>query len=223
MNKNVREIERMIEESRIRTMDEDYQGAIESLEQALEIIKKHPFLGGSYLDEVLWTLGNLCGVAQQYEKAVKIEEVEISNMLKRKHITCLNTAKLSEEEASRLISLYLCSGTAYMNLDKPEKARNQFALGYTLAYIHFGEYDVRTLKQAYNIACQELLSGDQAEGIRQLKYCYYDMREHLGEHSEYTQKAKSTLLEVDENPDELYARHMEMRKVVREQFSKMWE
>lgn len=223
MNKNVREIERLIEESRLRTVDEDYQGAIESMEKALEIIEKYPFLGSSYLDFVLWTLGNLYGVAKQYEKAVKIEELEISNMLQRHRITCLNNAKLSEEDASRLISLYLCLGTAYMNLDQSEKAKDQYAMGYTVAYVHFGEFDVRTLKQAYNIACRELLSGDQTEGIRQLKYCYYDMREHLGESSEYTQKARSVLLQVEENPDDLYTKHMEMRKIVGEEFSKMWQ
>ena len=223
MKKDVREIERLIEEGRFRTVDEDYQGAIESMEQALKIIKKYPFLGDSYLDSVFWTLGNLYGVTKQYEKAVKIEELEIGNMLKRHRITCLNNARLSEEDASRLISLYLCLGTAYMNLNQSEKARDRYAMGYTLAYVHFGEFDERTLKQAYNIACRELFSGNQTEGIRQLKYCYYDMREHLGENSEYTQKAKSILLQVEENPDELYANHMELRKIVREELSKMWQ
>ena len=40
MNKEAREIEKLIEESRPHIEDEDYQGAIENLEQALEIIKQ---------------------------------------------------------------------------------------------------------------------------------------------------------------------------------------
>ena len=223
MNKNVREIEKLIAEGQHYATSGAYQDAIDSMEQALEIIKKHPFLDGSYADAVTWMLGNLYGVTRQYEKAVEIEEQQINAMLERHHITNISDAQLSEEDATKLISLYLCLGTAYMNLEQPEKAKNQYALGYTMAYMNFGEFDERTLKQAYNIACRELLSGDQAEGIRHIQSCYYDMREHLGENSEYTRKAKDTLLQLEENPDELYAKHMKMRKLVREEFSKMWQ
>ena len=80
----------------------------------------------------------------------------------------------------------------------------------------FGEYEISTLKQAFNIACVELLNGDANEGLRQLEYCYYDMRDYLGENNELTRHAEYVLKEQNDNPDELYTAYKLVRASARE-------
>jgi tetratricopeptide (TPR) repeat protein len=222
-NESEKKFEEAIEKSGKFVAKGDYESAIQLLESICILMKKHPTVAADYIDFVLWTLGNLYGITSQYEKAVEIEELEINNIMKTYNIKYLNEANLDDEMASRLISLYLCCGTAYMNLNRTEEAKNQYERGYMLSYLQYGEYDVRSLKQAYNIACHELLSGEEQEGIRQIKSCYFDMREHLGIDNEYTKKAMDTLLKLKEDPDQLYKIHMEMREIIKTQLCKMWE
>lgn len=216
MKKKIELVEKLIKDSKQCSAVEDYHNAIKKLEQVLDILQKCPPIEAEYIDDVLWGLGNLYGVTQQHERATKIEEIEISNMLNYYNVENFVNARLPEEVASKLASLYLCLGTDYMSLGMNEKAREQYTIGYTLSFFNFGEFDERTLKQAYNIAATEWLCGDEKEGIRQIEYCYYDMRDHLGENSQYTLKAKQTLLQVGEKPDELYNMHQKFRKNAKE-------
>ena len=62
----------------------------------------------------------------------------------------------------------------------------------------------------------ELLHGNVDEGIRQLCYVYYDMREHLGVSNEYTQRVESVLKQYGvKNPDDRYTEYITMREAAR--------
>ena len=160
---------------------------------------------------------------ESYEKQIELYQEKINEIWDKNEATNLVEAEFTEEEADCLVSHFLNMGTLSMRVDAREDAMEYYSVGYFLAYKHFGEFDERTLKQSYNMACVDMFSEnpeEQLESIRQLEYCYYDMREHLGETNQYTKIARKLLKKFSKNPDQLYKDHLRMRKMIQESFEK---
>lgn len=189
----------------------DYPNAIACLNNIIKEIKIDDRNIDYILDNVLWPLGNLYHAINQYDKALEIENMEYEWLFTRDNSN-ENFLNLSEALAKKMVKFCLSHGVTYSCLNRSVEAKDIFELGYWIAFHYFGEYDIETLKLAYNIAGIELEHGNTEEGIRQMKYCYYDMREHLDRENEYVIRAETVLKNVlDIDPNQLYEEHFENR------------
>ncbi len=212
MKRDDKEIEKLLNKAQEHSSYGNHSKAIQCLEQARKIVQMNPFLSDKYMPDILWPLGNLYGVNKQYDKAAEVEEIELDSLLELCNSEPPNSAKLEEDIASRIVSICLCLGTAYANLEEFDKAKERYVLGYAMSFFNFGEYDEKTLKQLFNWASLEMLHGDTNEGTKQLMYCYYDMLEHLGESNYYTQHAKDVLTQAGKDMDKEYSAFVELKK-----------
>lgn len=212
-NKN---IEELINKANCYSAQHDYPNAIVCLKRAIEIFEVDDNNVVLYFDNVLWPLGKLYHTTKQYDEALKIENIEYDLLLSMDNPDG-NFTKLSEDSARRFVKFCLSHGVTYSLLNKPTDARNIFSLGYWISFHHFGEFEIETLKLAYNIASVELMHGNKDEGIRLMEFCYFDMREHLGTENECVKQVEGVLKIVkDEDPSQLYKNFLEFRKNAKE-------
>lgn len=210
--KKMKYLEKAIEQAMRNVQTGDFVAAIPSFEIAFDELQKQTSCDNEMFEYVVWMLANLYGATANTEKSIQMHTLFIDYICQKYQVSNLAEVKMPEEKLSQLISLLLGLGKAYVQTNHLDAARRQFEMGYTLSFMNFGEFDERTLKQEYNMACINLYDGNEAEAIRQLKFCYFDMREHLGTLHPITKKAEETLGLCEQKPDELYREHLMMKK-----------
>ena len=215
-------LEELITKAKCYSAQNDYSNAIVCLNQAIELFEVNDNNVVFYFDNVLWPLSNLYHATKNFEEALKIENIEYEILLSMDNPDG-NHTELSEDSARRFVKFCLSHGVTYSFLNKPDDARNIFSLGYWISFHHFGEFDIETLKLAYNLAGIELMHGNKEEGIRLMEFCYFDMREHLDIENDYVKQAENFLKSVkDDEPSQLYEKHIECRKNAKEALDSIW-
>lgn len=209
-------LEELINKANYFSAQNDYSNAIVCLNQAIELFEVNDNNVVFYFDNVLWPLSNLHHATKNYDEALKIENIEYELLLSMDNPDG-DFTELSEDSARRFVKFCLSHGLTYSYLNRPNDSRNIFSLGYWISFHHFGEYNVETLKLAYNLAGIELMHGDKEEGIRLVEFCYFDMREHLDIENDYVKRVEDFLKRVkNDEPSQLYEKHIECRKNAKE-------